>query len=181
MLLLSSPVKTTSPNSFSREQLLYLTQNCRSSKKLLAKKLSNGWLNADPSLIKKEFQTDEQDRKKIKALTKYAEQADLRQFGMVALIKESYKVGFLAKEERDFLNWTLQKQGIDYLDWCYETKGAKEKRRRLKGTQLSLFDLIEKPKVPEKKYRQLDFFTDIPHYVNKLPSTVVGQLSRRCA
>jgi hypothetical protein len=71
------------------------------------------------------------------------------------MVQESYRNGFLEREEREFLDWTLTQHQIDYTLWSHRTRGLKAIMSEMKQSrprskpqvvQLPLFpDLEKKP------------------------------------
>lgn len=95
------------------------------------------------------FQEDFQDRKRLMALENLNEVKRYRQYGLVRLVQESYRNGFLAEEEREFLDWTLQQHQIDYTQWSHRTPGLKRIMRQMKGTKKSVPQVVQLPLFPD--------------------------------
>lgn len=118
-------------------------------------KKRKSWLLSSVEQLKKLFSEDLQDHKKLQALENLNEVRRYKQYGLIRMVQESYRNGFLEKEEREFLDWTLSQHHIDYTLWSHRTRGLKaimsemkhsKPRTKPQVVQLPLFpDLEKKP------------------------------------
>jgi hypothetical protein len=79
-----------------------------------------------------EWRENEQDLKKLKALSKHYRNNALdelpKEFGYIQVMNEKVKKSFLSKEERVFLNYLCHVEGIDYTFKCYRKHSPREIR-----------------------------------------------------
>lgn len=134
-------------------------------------KEKKSWINTGINILKKMFDEDFQDHKRLMALENLNEVKRYKQYGLVRMVQESYRHGFLENEERAFLDWTLEQHQIDYTLWSHRTEGLKRVMREMKAqrpkvkpqvVQLPLFPDLEKKPIAglpiamlrmEKKYK----------------------------
>ena len=98
--------------------------------------------------LKEKFKSLFIQRKKIKALTNYAECGNFRHDNYLGLVKRCMDEGFLEQEEASFLDHMLKKYELKFLDWSHKTKWLKAEMKRVsnesfksKPIQGMLFDM----------------------------------------
>lgn len=100
------------------------------------------------------FDVDFQDRKRLQALERLNDVRRYKQYGLVRLVQENYRQGFLEQEERDFLNWTLGQHGIDYTIWSHKTKGLKKIMAEMKTPKAQKPVVVQLPLFPDMDTRK---------------------------
>jgi hypothetical protein len=108
--------------------------------------------------LKNKFKKFFISKKKLKALSNYAEAVPTKHKTYLTLIKKCSDDGFLGEREADFLSYMIDLYDINYLDWSHKTRWLKQKittladeQKKQEAEQLDLFAYEKKPS-PVKRH-----------------------------